>query len=230
MAAMEQWCAQMQRRQLGDPEPEQPSETDTRPWEGSPHYCPRDTATVRRELAELDDVASIVTMFADGHRSSTEAGGRVSGSKTQPSPSPAADAIDELESVLRGWESALRGTDPPARRGDLAMKVTTSVAWLLAHFDTMITHPDFGADFGTEVSQWHRSLTERAKAGTGRSKKPMPCSRCHYQSLYQEDGAQYVECSRKAECGRLMTVLEYEAEFDDWMAAREQAKKLAGAA
>jgi hypothetical protein len=213
----------MRNRKPGEAEPEQPDEPELRPWEGSPHYCPRDAATVRRELAELDDVASIVTAYADGHRTSTEAGARVSGSRSAPSPSPASDAVDELESVLRGWESALRGTDPPARRGDLAQKVTTSVAWLLAHFDAMITHPDFGADFGQEISRWHRDLRERAKAGTGRSKKPMPCSRCHYQSLYQEDGATYVECSRKAECGRLMTISEYEAEFEEWKAARDKA-------
>jgi len=226
---MEQWSAEMKRRKPGTPEPQKPGEPEIHAWEGSPHYCPRDAATVRRELAELDDVASIVIAFADGHRSSTEAAGRVSGSKSAPSPSPATDAIDELESVLRAWESALRGTDPPARRGDVAMKVTTSVAWLLAHFDAMIGHPDFGAEFGQEISQWHRALRERSKSGTGRSKKPMPCSRCHHMSLYHEDGAQYVECSRKAECGRLMSMPEYEAEEDEWKAARDKARKLAAA-
>jgi len=223
--AVGEWQEQMAARNPGDPEPERPAEPEIRAWEGSPWFCPRCQAQIRREMAELDDVASIVTAFADGHRVSTEAAGKVSGSKATPSPSPALDAIDELASVLRGWESALRGTEPAARRGLLAQEITTTVAWLTSHFDAMITHPDFGGDFGAEISQWYRSLCQRSKAGTGRSRKPMPCSRCHHLSLYQEDGAKYVECSRKAECGRLMTISEYEAEFDEWQQEREKAKE-----
>lgn len=202
------------------PEPERPEAPEIRPWLGDP-WCSRCQARIRSELAELDDVASIVTMFADGHRASTDAGTRVSGSRSAPSPSPAGDAIDEMASMLRGWESALLGTDPPARRGFLATEITTSVAWLMAHFGQLITHPDLGADFGEEISRWHRELKNRSKSGTGRRRKPMPCSRCHHLSLYQEDGAQYIECARKAECGRLMSLSEYEAEEEDWRKASE---------
>ena len=222
--ALAAWDDQMAARLPGDPEPERPEEPDLRPWGGDPHFCPRCQAQIRRELAELDDLVSIVTAFADGHRASTELGTRVDGSRSAPSPSPATDAVDELASVLRNWESALRGTDPPARRGLLASEITTSVAWLLARFDLLITHPDFGADFGSEISGWHRQLRERGKAGTGRSRKPMPCSRCHHLSLYQEDGAQYIECSRKAECGRLLSLSEYDAEFEIWQQVRAEQK------
>jgi hypothetical protein len=205
-------------RKPDDPEPERPDEPGIRPWLGSP-WCGRCQTRIRAELAELDDVAAIVIMFNDGHRVSTDAGTRVSGSRSAPSPSPASDAIDEMASMLRGWESALRGEDPAARRGYLAAEITTSVAWLLSHFDQIITHPDLAPGFGEEVSLWHRELKNRSKSGVGRHRKPMPCGRCHHISLYHEDGAQYVECVRKDECGRLYSISEYEADEAEWKKA-----------
>lgn len=223
-AAMAVWQKAMAARSPGDPEPGHPDEPDVRPVYGAPVWCPKCTYQIRHDLADLEDVAALVLRYADGHRGSTDAGSRVSGSKEAPSPSPALDAIDELASVLRGWESALRGRDTFGRRGLLATEVTTSVAWHLLHFDAMMASPDLAPDFGAEILQWNYQLRQRSRTGTGRTPKPMPCSRCHHRSLSQEDGAQYVECSRKAECGRLMTLSEYEAEEEDWRRSRKLAR------
>ena len=205
---------------LSRPEPRRPEPPEIVPWHGSPHFCLQCTSQVRAELAELDMAACIVAASADGHR---EAGteSKVTGSHERESASPSADDADELASALRGWVSALQGTDPRGRRDFLAMEVTASAAWLLGHFDSLIIHPDFGADFGLEMRWWHRRLLDTGKAGIVWHKKPMPCGRCQHMSLRQEDGAKYVECSRKNECGRLMSLDEYEAEFGEWQKSRQ---------
>lgn len=219
--ALAAWDKTMAARAPGDPEPEKPQEPTLRPWEGLPHFCGRCTAQVRAELAELDYAACIVVAAADGLREA-ETDSKVSGSRDTRSPSAASDDIDELGHALRGWESALLGHDPAARSGFLASQITTSADWLLGHFDPMITHPEFGGDFGQEVRWWHRRLRDTGKSGIVWHSKPMPCSRCHHMSLRQEDGAKYVECSRRNECGRLMSLDEYEAEFEEWQKQRQK--------
>jgi hypothetical protein len=223
-AALAEYDQAIEARRPGEPEPERPGEPDITPWNGYPHFCQRCSASVRAELAELDMAACVLAAAADGHR---EAGteSKVSGSHEQPSASPVADDADELASALRGWVSALRGTDPRGRRDFLAREITLSADWLLANFDSMIIHPDFGADFGLEMRWWHRRLLEAGKSGIVWHRKPMPCGRCSYLSLRQEDGAKYVECSRKNECGRLMTLQEYETEYDEWQAERKGMRK-----
>ena len=106
-------------RKDGDPELERPAEPEIRAWDGAPNFCSQCTAIIRSEMAELDYAACIVAAAADGHR---EAGteSKVSGSHEQPSPSSSADDADELASALRGWVSALHGTDPRGRRDWLA--------------------------------------------------------------------------------------------------------------
>ncbi len=220
--ALAAYDAIMAARNPGDPEPEKPAEPAMRPWEGHPNYCGRCTSQIRAELSDLDYAACIVTAAADGHREAGDTDSRVSGSRETRSPSVSADDVDELALVLRSWESAALGHDPAARSGYLASQLTTSANWLLGHFDQIITHPLMGADFGQEIRWWHRHLRETGKSGIVWHAKPMPCSRCHHRSLRQEDGAKYVECSRRNECGRLMSLDEYEAEFEEWVKERRK--------
>lgn len=202
-------------------QPDEPQVPVVSPWPGDPVFCPRCQAKLRLRLAELDDLASIAAREADGHRSGPDAE-RVSGTRGTRSPSPAADTLDELASMLRGWESAARRTDStPPRRGYLATEITTTVCWLVAHFETLITNPDTAADFAREITEWHRMLTRMTKAGTARHPKPMPCPRCDARSLEWEEGTEYVECTNRdwgnRECRKLMSLAEYDAAFDAWM-------------
>ena len=207
------------------PEPEKPQAPDIRPWYGNP-FCPRCQARIRLRLAELDDLASIAAREADGHRSGPDAE-RVSGTRGTKSPSPAADTLDELASVLRGWEAVARDKDgTPPRRGYLASEITTTVCWLVAHFDPLITNPDIAEDFAREIGEWHRALIRLTKAGTARHVKPMPCPRCDARSLEWEEGTSHVECMNRdwghKECRKLMTLDEYSASFDAWMKAGQR--------
>ena len=197
---------------VGNP-PAEPEGVEVRPWPGDPVFCGRCVAVIRKELAELDDLAAIRLARADGHRAGP-GGERVGGSRGTPSPSPSVDDVDEMASALRGWEAAARGLeDTPPRRGFLAREVTTVVAWLVAHLDQILANEDYAADFATEVRQWHRRLRQAEKAGTGRHQKAVPCPRCDRYSLVWTEGDEYVAC-QTATCMRLMTLDEY-SQYED---------------
>jgi hypothetical protein len=227
-AALDAYAGSLARWQdspVGPPPPE-PAVERASPWPGDPIYCPRCTSLIRRELAELDDLAALRLAGADGHRRGP-AGERVAGSRGTPSPSPATDDIDELSSTLRGWESVGRGMDAtPPRRGFLAREITTVVAWLVAHFDEMIADGDYAVDYATEIRQWHKRLREAERAGTGRHHLPVPCRRCGEKSLEAEDGSEHIECVNQdfgahgGRCGLLLSREEYDAEAAGWLARR----------
>ena len=207
------------------PEPRRPEPPDIKFWYGNP-FCLRCQARTRLRLAELDDLASIAAREADGHRSGPDAE-RVSGTRGTKSPSPVTDTLDELASVLRGWEAVARTQDgTPPRRGYLATEITTTVCWLVAHFDPLIANPDIAEDFAREIIEWHRTLVRLTKAGTARHPKPMPCPRCDARSLEWEEGHEYVECQNRnwgnRECRKLMSLSEYDAAFDAWMKNGQQ--------
>lgn len=223
------WHEKLAALTPGDPAPERPGEPDVRPWWGDP-WCTRCRGNIHQELAALDDLACIVMRFADGHRGALHSDQIVNGNANGAgpgSPSPALDAVEEMLSDLRHWETTVRAADPLTRRGDLAQEVTTVVSWLTAHYAQVITHPLVAVEFGEGVEAWFRRLTARGRTGAGRELKPMPCPGCRHMSLYQESGARYVECGRKTECSRVLTLDEYDELEDAWRGAREKAAKLA---
>lgn len=205
-----QW---QERREDGEDEP-RPEEPDIRPWLGAPIWCTRCQPLIRRQLAELDDLAAIITATADGHRGAADEDTRVRKSKNPPSPSPTSDDVDDLIDTLRNWESAHRGTDPLSRRGDLATEFHTIISSLLFRFDAMITNPDYAQDYGAEIRVWHNRLSARGKAGTGVTPRHLPCPRCNRRSLVQEQGADYIRCTNP-DCQRLLNMDDYDAELDE---------------
>ncbi|HEX8866696.1 MAG TPA: hypothetical protein VF821_13655 [Lentzea sp.] len=179
------------------------------PIPGEPVWCRQDQARIRRQLAELDDLAALLNMQADGHRE--QGGERGSRGVHQPSPSPIADELDELTRWLLDWEDAYRelpehNWPSPPRRGMLASTRSTSIAWLGERLDGVLASP-FAADFGREVSQWHRRLAVMVKAGTGRHIKPVPCPRCDHKALVWHEGDDHIRCEQ---CGRLLSLTDYD--------------------
>lgn len=188
----------------GPPKPEPP---DIRPYPGEPAWCARCMSMIHQELAELDDLASMLLAIPD-LRGAADQSGKVSGTRGHRSPSPFADDADELAAWLRSWESLARGTDPAPRRGYLAGEITATSAWLVAHYEQLITNPDFAGDYGTEIRDWHRSLKAKAHAGNATKHMPRPCPRCRLYTLWATDGEDYVVCKNE-DCRRLMSREEY---------------------
>lgn len=193
---------------------DRPAKSRIEPVLGDPVWCGRCASGIRKMLVELDDLAAMYAAEADGHRSGP-GGERVSGSTGRRSPSPAADDLDELYGVLHGWESALRGEDPQARRGFLANNITSVVTWLSSHFDTAISHPDIAPDFGQDVRRWHKTLRALTKAGADRHTKKRACPRCDLRTLTWREGDDDVECGN---CGKLMALDDYE-DYERMLAA-----------
>lgn len=207
-------------------EQSRPEPPGIQPWEGMPVWCPNCASRISLKLAELDDLAAILAATADGHRASAEAE-RVSGTGEPGSPSQASDDLDELASMLRGWEDTyrdLRGWPSPPPRGELASAETACIAWLRRHLNGILSCP-VAADFGTEILQWHREIGGKSKAGVRTLVKPMRCTSCGLLLAWTE-GEEYVAC-RNPECGRLITLADYEAEVERLAAEHPGAALLA---
>lgn len=190
-----------------------PIPPDIRPWPGDPIWCGRDTSRIRQSLHELDEAAAIMLAAADGHRPQSGEQ-RVAGTREDPTASPAGDDLEDLGAMLTGWENAyrdLKDWPSPPRRGFLASQVTSCASWLMLHLDGILSAPGLSEDFGTEVMRWHSDITGKGKAGVRKLRKPMRCPSCQLLMLYWTEGEQHVRCANR-ECGRILTLAEYETE------------------
>jgi hypothetical protein len=198
-----------------DPDQSRPEPPDIRPrgW-GRPVWCSEHAAQIRRELAQLDDLAALLAATADGYdaKPRTE---RVAGTSVPASPSEAADVLDEMNSMLTGWEQAyrdLRGWPSPPPRGDDASAQTTCIAWLTVHLDGILATA-YAEQFGRQVLDWRRILARSTKAGVRKLRLPLRCPRCHLLVLVWTEGEDTVNCENP-DCARVMTRSEYEAEVE----------------
>jgi hypothetical protein len=207
-----------------DPDQSRPKPPDIRPRPGEPVWCPDCKTLIVQRLAELDDLAAMLDFVADGHHSA-EALERVTRSSEPASPSQAADDLNELHTMLYGWEMAYRDIQrwpSPPRRGELASRETSCIAWLSHHLPGILASP-VAKDFGTEVLQWHRSTAGQAKAGVRTLKMPLRCPGrgCGLLTLFWTEGGDRVECQSPA-CGLILSREQYETEVGNVAGAIER--------
>jgi len=199
----------------GDDVPNPPAPPDIRPWYGQPYWCGRCMALIKAELAELDDLASMLAALPPGIRPAVSAKHervKVSGSHGTPSASPSGDSLEELAAWLKSWEAMAKDEDDPTpRRGHLATEITTVRSWLYAHFDLLMLNPDVAQPFGEETRAWHRELIARAHAASAAKHVKQPCPRCKLFTLWEELGQDYLKCIN-VDCNRRLTRAELDAE------------------
>jgi hypothetical protein len=213
-ADVAEYARKLETRAEDDPIPEAPRPPEMQPWYGSPVWCSKCLSVIREELAEIDDLAGLVGAIPPLPRPADDGSGRVTGTRSAPSPSARMDDLEELDEWLRSWEAAARAEDDPRpRRGVLAKESTTVTAWLYHHFDVLIGNPDAAQDFGEEIRRWHRDLARRAAAGQMRRHQKRPCPRCDLYTLWLTMGDDYVRCVNE-DCARVLTRKEYDA-LDD---------------
>jgi hypothetical protein len=186
---------------------------------GDPVWCSDCQALISLHLAQLDTLAALLAAEADGHRDAgeQEKGGKRGAGSAPPSPSPAADDLDELARMLAAWEAiyrTLKGWPSPPPRGDLASRETERIAWLSRHLRGILAS-DIAADFGAEVLQWHRGMARQAKAGVRTLRLPLRCPgrNCGWLTLTWTEGSDRVECGNP-DCGLIMSRTEYDAEVE----------------
>ncbi|WP_433259290.1 hypothetical protein ACQPYK_49750 (plasmid) [Streptosporangium sp. CA-135522] len=203
--------------QQGEP-PAEPEMPEARFYAGDPLICARDKATVRATLLDVDELMTLRLLHGDGYESRDQ-NERVSRSPEPSSPSPAHDDLNELLCWLRAQEDAYRTSQrwpTVPYRGESAPALTSSVAWLATHLDSILTHPDHAAEFAVGVLAWHRRIDVAAKSKPRRRTKSRLCPQCNLATLSQMDGEDRIEC-RNRDCGAsrggpvVMTVEEYDA-------------------
>lgn len=215
-AALADYTAALDRTASGQAVPDPPETPTITPWLGEPVWCTRCQSVIRRELYELDDLAALVAATPPGIRPAITGQRqhvKVSGTRGTASPSPGGDLLEELAHWLRNWESAYRKEDPQARRGYLASEITTGIAWLGHHFDSIIIHPDLACDFGSETRTMHRELTAASHAGSAAKHVKKPCPRCKNYTLWENIGDDYITCVND-DCNRRLTRADLEAETE----------------
>ena len=220
--AITAWQKQMAEWIAADPqargaEPARPAEPTSRWVAGTPFWCLNDSAAIRAALTDLDEQMTLRLLAGDGH-GSLNMEERVSGSVEPSSPSPAHDQLDELVRWLRDWERAYRdsqGWPAAPYRGESAPALTSCVAWLAAHLDMLLTHPELSVPFGSGVLSWHQEISAAAKTRRRLVAKHLRCPQCHLATLCQLEGEDRIEC-RNRDCGAnrggpvVMTLAEYE--------------------
>lgn len=197
-------------------------------WPGEPVWCAECTTRITLRLAQLDYLAGILAATADGHRPSG-ALERVSGSAEPPSPSPAADDLDEMFVMLSNWEAiyrALKGWNSGPPYGELASRETECINWLQRHLRGILCS-DVGADFGREIIQWHREGSGSAKAGVRTLRKPLRCPSCKLVTLFWTEGEKQIRCKNDV-CGRILSLSEYETEVERQAAILKRGQEDAG--
>jgi ribosomal protein S27E len=69
--------------------------------------------------------------------------------------------------------------------------------------------PDLAEEFGSDMLNEHRRLTNATKTGDVLQHRAARCPRCEQRTLVHELGTKHVACTNK-DCGRLMTLDEYD--------------------
>lgn len=192
--------------------PEPPEKPTLTPHLGEPIWCSRCMARIRSALNELDDLAGVWQAMADGHRGVSEKD-RVSGSSEGATPSPIADALDELYGDLRDIEDNYREWHPelgdtPYRGGRGAFARSMVVGWLTAHIDGILAEKG-ASDAGEMILRWHARIQAAAKAKPEMVRKAAPCPRCQQRSLVLEVDRDLVRCSNE-DCNRVMSREDYD--------------------
>jgi hypothetical protein len=192
--------------------------------EGDPVLCPKCTSTLRSQISGLDVLVAMLARTADGHRGDTSQDSAIRAHRAptgKGSPSTAADVTEELEKLLRTWLQVKRPVG--ARLGYHAAPVYELTSMLLESLHLYLRDPQYADDLREDIRMWHCRLERMTKAGPALVSKPVPCPRCpgKSMSLVQERGADVVKCT---ECGRIMSVQEYEDLAADGAEATSAAK------
>lgn len=226
--AQEAWREDLALYDPLDPAQSRPQPPDVTPWPGDPVWCGGCAARISQRLGVLDDLASTLERYADGHRDAPDTP-LVAGTGAAMSPSEAKDTADDLAHMLGGWEHAyreLKGWPYPRREEDTMSWVTACSAWLHARLTVILASP-IAEDFGTEILSWHRDLASRTKAGKRALRKPLRCPGCSLLTLVWTEGEESVRCGH-ADCGRVLTLTDYYAMVE--RQAGEKPSPSAGAA
>jgi hypothetical protein len=203
-----------------DPHTSRPAEPGipVRAW-GEPVWCADCATEISKHLASLYDLACLYAMADDGHHTAPVTQ-RVGGTSVALSPSEIHDQLEELTSVLSGWEMAYRRhrelPDPPPRGEDATVQATI-IAWLSRNLPGILASP-LAEEIGRGILTWRATIANKAAAGTRTIHLPTRCPgggnrTCGQRLLFWEEGSNRVEC-KNPDCRRIIGKDEYDLEVE----------------
>lgn len=182
---------------------------------GEPVWCEQHRWQIR------DNLNDIVELYAALHLESTHgtpkpAPDKVTGTRTEASPSPRIDDADELARWACDWEDTIRHQlhHPAAPHTTTAKPkaLTEATHYLTTHL-TAILRLDDGTDeptalmFGQDVNTTHRTLLRKTSRDTLIHRLKAPCPNCDMRTLRRRDGEDHIRCTH---CHTLWTEIEYQ--------------------
>jgi hypothetical protein len=176
-----------------------------------PAWCSRCTGLIRAALANLDDLASLLDSWADGHRGATASQKYgTTGHRAHPgSPSPIGDTLDELYGLLVRVEDDWREYRCYERRPNRARDARArrlTLAFLASELNDILNNAG-SVRFGLGVLAWERRLQDLTTSEPVIQRRPARCpnDRCRQRALWtRADGM--TECRN---CGWLLHEHEY---------------------
>lgn len=191
--------------------PTEPAEPTTAHNIQDPVWCGRCPGLIRAALANLDDLASLLDSWSDGHRGATSGQklGKV-GPKAHPgSPSRIADELDELYGRLVEIEDLWRDANDYPKRPQRARDARARrqvIAFLLEELRAILNNPG-SVKFGLGILAWERRLQAMTTSEPVVARRnAVRCPRCRERALRSRNDG-YTQC---AQCGQLLSEDEYQ--------------------
>ncbi|ROO82614.1 hypothetical protein EDD29_0095 [Actinocorallia herbida] len=177
---------------------------------GDPIWCGRCKTRIRAAWADVDQLASLLGSWADGHRVRVAGTGeRVVRSASPASPSPITDLLDELYGTVTRVEDEWRDSlgHLPVRRGTRrgAHNRSTAIAFIVEHLDTILGVPEY-ADLGHTALRWQRLLQAQTRTDPVVRPRPGRCPSCGMIATLQTEADGITKCKN---CNRWLHEDEY---------------------
>lgn len=182
---------------------------------GEPIWCERHQWDIRNNLLALPELYAQLHVEAV-HATPKPTGGRVSGSKHEPSPAPRIDDADELARWACDWEDTirhdLRDTAAPTVASGRPRALTEATRYLHVHLTRALALDDetdepTGLMFGRDINNTHRQLLKRVRADRLVHELDPPCPGCDLRTLRRDDGDDHIHCTN---CREVWTEVEYQ--------------------
>lgn len=178
---------------------------------GDPIWCAACVSTIRASLGRLDDLASLLESWADGHRGHSSGEPVSRRAADAGTPSPTANALDQLYGefvdVEDEWRQRRRYDPRPRRpRNGHARRLTLS--FVQGELADILASRDY-VEWGGRVLKWERLLEAMSNSDPVIRNRPGRCPKCRMVNVLRTDSDDITKCR---DCGLWLNEDEYQSQ------------------